>query len=151
LTFFPAVELTDRALRDGLIKAEDVEDVAEKGYRLYGGSLINGRSPEDLRWDVAYTMAVHGFPRWFVHRLLRSDLLPRHIYRFVSMMRLVCKAARVKARVVSRLRRNPDLLQQLWMNTNRKGATAELVVQPNYDSSPLSMPIDESRNAEARS
>lgn len=151
LTFFPAVALTDRALSDGHIKVEDVEDVAEKGYRLYGGSLINGRSPEDLRWDVAYTMAVHGFPRWFVHRLLRSELLPRHIYRFVNMMRFVCKAARVKARVINRLRRTPDLLQQLWMNTNRKGATAELVVQPNYDSSPLSMPIDESRNAEARS
>jgi hypothetical protein len=95
-------------------------------------------------------MAVHGFPRWFVHWLLRSDLLPRHIYRFVSFMRLVCSAARLKARAVSWLRRCPDLFQQLLMNTNRKGTKAELVVQPNFDSSPLSMPIDASRKAEAR-
>jgi hypothetical protein len=149
LTYFPAVELTERALRDGYITDADVEDVAEKGYRLYGGSLIDGRSTEDLRWDVAFTMAVHGFPRWFVYGLLRSDLLPRHIHRFVALMRRVCAAARLKGRAVNWLRRRPDLFQQLWMNTNRKGSTAELVVQPNFDNSPLSIPVEKPRTVSA--
>ena len=62
LTYFPGVDLTERALRDGYITADDVEDVAQKGYHLWGGALLPSRTPEELRWDVAYTMAVHGVP-----------------------------------------------------------------------------------------
>ena len=40
LTYFPGVDLTERALRDGFIGPDDVEDVAQKGYHLWGGSLM---------------------------------------------------------------------------------------------------------------
>ena len=81
LTYFPGVELTDRALRDGHIAPDEVEDVAEKGYVLWGGTLSPVRSLEALRWDVAYMMVVYRFPyrlvRWLVEMRLyrrRTDL-----------------------------------------------------------------------------
>ena len=43
LTYFPGVDLTERALRDGHIVPDDVEDVAQKGYHLWGGSLMGQR------------------------------------------------------------------------------------------------------------
>ena len=67
LTYFPGVDLTDRALRDGHIGPDDVEDVAQKGYHLWGGSLLAARArPSSSRWDIAYTMAVYRFPHWLV-------------------------------------------------------------------------------------
>jgi radical SAM superfamily enzyme YgiQ (UPF0313 family) len=99
LTYFPGVELTDRALRDGLIRPEHVEDEAEKGYELWAGTLSAARPPEDLRWDVAYMMAVYRFPNWIVHRLLDSRVLsPRHVHRAAGVMRTVRSAAAVKVR-----------------------------------------------------
>jgi radical SAM superfamily enzyme YgiQ (UPF0313 family) len=37
LTYFPGVDLTERALRDGHIGPDDVEDIAQKGYHVWGG------------------------------------------------------------------------------------------------------------------
>jgi anaerobic magnesium-protoporphyrin IX monomethyl ester cyclase len=99
LTYFPGVEMTDRALRDGLIGPADVEDEAEKGYDLWSGTLSSARTPEDLRWDVAYLMAVYRMPAWLVNRLLDSPALaPRHVHRAASVMRRVRSTSRVKAR-----------------------------------------------------
>lgn len=57
------------------------------------------RAVEDLRWDVACTMAVYRFPRWLVHRLLDSRALSApHVQRAADLMRRVRSAAQVKAR-----------------------------------------------------
>jgi anaerobic magnesium-protoporphyrin IX monomethyl ester cyclase len=99
LTYFPGVDLTDRALRDGFIRPEETEDEAEKGYELWAGTLSDVRTPEELRWDVAYMMAVYRFPKWLVHRLLDSRALsPRHVHQAARVMRRLRTAAAVKAR-----------------------------------------------------
>ena len=141
LTFFPGVALTARALQDGHITPDDVEDVAEKGYRLYGGSFVDGRAVEDLSWDVAYAMAVHGFPAALIHRLRRSRLMRDHIDKFVRLMRAVRVTARAKTRAMHSLRGQPDLFQQHWLNANREASAAELVIQPNFDNSPMTTPL----------
>jgi anaerobic magnesium-protoporphyrin IX monomethyl ester cyclase len=141
LTYFPGVGLTERALQDGFIRPEDVEDIAQKGYHLWGGSLVETRPLEDLCWDVAYSMAAHGFPFWFVDRLRRSDLLRRHIFRFVRLMRFVESAARKRARLTSRIRRRPDLFEQHVANANRDGAAIEPVVMPNHANAPFNTPV----------
>ncbi len=103
LTYFPGVELTTRALRDGHIKAEDVEHLAQKGYELWGGTLSPLRSIEDLRWDVAYMMAVYRFPRWLVEAMVRRPVFRRHIHRAAEGMRHLRTMAHWKARVAHRL------------------------------------------------
>jgi len=42
----------------------------QKGYSLWGGSLVDSGSPENLKWDIAYTMAVHGVPPSLIHGML---------------------------------------------------------------------------------
>ena len=84
-----SVDLTERALRDGLIQPDDVEDVAEKGYHAWGGALEDTRSREELRWDIAYAMAVHGFPRWLIGRLMASSALDQNIHRIARFLRRV--------------------------------------------------------------
>ena len=103
LTYFPGVERTTRALRDGHIKPEDVEHVAQKGYELWGGTLSPLRSIEDLRWDVAYMMAVYRFPRWLVEALVRRPVFRRHIHRAAEGMRHLRTIAHWKARVAHRV------------------------------------------------
>lgn len=145
LTYFPGVDLTERALRDGFIGPNDVEDVAEKGYHLWGGSLVDTRSPEDLKWDVAYTMAVHGLPRWVIFRLLDSALFKDHIYAFARLMRQVRAASRFKMRLTDALAGRPNLLRLYQENTNRDVARPRSVIQPNFDNSPFSQPLGEPR------
>jgi hypothetical protein len=141
LTYFPGVDLTERALRDGLIRPEDVEDVAQKGYHLWGGSLMAERTPQQLRWDVTYTMAVHGVPRTVLHWLLDHPLFMNRIYRFAQVARRLQAAGRWKGRVVDRLGGRPNVLQLLIDNTNRDRLSREdLTVQPNVDCSPLARP-----------
>ncbi len=113
LTYFPGVDLTERALKDGHIAADDVEDVAQKGYHFYGGALMNVRTPEQLRWDVAYTFAVHGVPRAVIHRLLDSMLFMRRIDMFAQMARALRATVRRKAHLVERLTGRPDVLDLL--------------------------------------
>jgi anaerobic magnesium-protoporphyrin IX monomethyl ester cyclase len=150
LTFFPGVELTDRALRDGLIRPEEVEDVAEKGYHLWGGSLTALRTPEQLRWDIAYALAVHGVPRGVIHRLLDSPLFPKHIQRFAQLARRVRALGQWRWRVTDRLSGRPNLLELLIDNTNRdRLAGDDLIIQPNIDSGPFKYPAARLRPAVA--
>lgn len=139
LTFFPGVDLTGRALRDGLITPEDIEDVAEKGYHLWGGSLMAARSPEQLRWDATYTMAVHGVPRAVIHWLLDHSFFMRHIDRFAQFARYLQELGRGKDRLVDRFKQRPNILQLLIDNTNRD-QVGDLTTQPNVDCSPLARP-----------
>jgi len=138
LTYFPGVDLTERALRDGFIGPDDVEDVAEKGYHLWGGALLPSRSSDELRWDVAYSLAVHGVPRALVTRLLDSPAFARNIRRFARLTRQLRATARWKTEMVDRIVGRPNLLRQYFENTNRDLASGEDLIQPNFDSSPLS-------------
>jgi radical SAM superfamily enzyme YgiQ (UPF0313 family) len=103
LTYFPGVDLTERALRDGHIGRDDIEDVAEKGYVLYGGTFSPLRTIDDLRWDVAYMMAVYRFPRRLVWWLVDSPLLTKHIQGAVRFMKRVRKLTQLRDRVIHRL------------------------------------------------
>jgi hypothetical protein len=141
LTYFPGVDLTNWALRDALISRDDVEDVAQKGYLLWGGTLVNTRSPENLKWDVAYTMAVHGIPKSAILRFVRSRSSLRHVYRAASMMRRLRDASRLKIRLTDQLRGRPNLLRQFQENTVRDHAPGSATIQPNFDNSPFSQPI----------
>ena len=74
-------------------------DSAEKGYELWSGTLSPVRPPQDLRWDVAYTMAVYRFPRGLVHKLLDSPLFARRVHLAAGFMRKLRSAAALKARI----------------------------------------------------
>jgi hypothetical protein len=141
LTYFPGVDLTERALCDGFIRPEDVEHVAEKGYHLWGGALLSNRSPDQLFWDVAYAMALHGFPRALIFRLMDSELLRKHVYQFARVMRRVRKLARWKSRIVDAVIGRPNLLYQYFADANRQERQIDAVIQPNFDNSPFSMPL----------
>lgn len=139
LTYFPGVDLTERALRDGYITATDVEDVAQKGYHLWGGALLPSRTTEELRWDVAYAMAVHGMPTTLIKRLLASPRYDRWLPRLAQLTRRGIDFARLKQRAVDALAGRPHLLWMYWANTNRDDAfPSGPDIQPNFDSSPLS-------------
>jgi Radical SAM superfamily len=137
LTYFPGVDLTNWALRDGLIQREDVEDIAQKGYQLYGISLVDSRSPEQLRWDVAFSMAVHGFPRQLIHRLLDSPSFTRNIYGWAAWMRRIRNLSRRKLAWTDYFRGRPNVALQFDRNINRDGSSGGDFLQPNIDNSPL--------------
>jgi radical SAM superfamily enzyme YgiQ (UPF0313 family) len=141
LTFFPGVDLTERALRDRHIRPDDVEDIAQKGYHYYGGALLDLRTPEQLRWDVAYTLAVHGVPRRVVHRLLDSPRFMRHLERFADAARGLRTVARWKDRMLGRLAGRPSLIALLIANVVRDQTFGEnLDIQPNFDFGPFAKP-----------
>lgn len=139
LTYFPGVDLTERALRDGYITRDDVEDRAEKGYHLWGGALTPMRSPDSLYWDVLYTMAAHGFPRWLVMRLTQGSFARRHVRQLARLMRRVSVLAGWKRRQIDRWIGRPNLLEQYFLNTNREDVPAEPVVHPNFGLAPLTL------------
>jgi len=141
LTYFPGVDLTERALRDGYISPDDVEDRAQKGYHLWGGALLSSRPVEALYWDVLYAMAVHGFPRSILLRSIEWPAFRTHIYWFARLMRRMRVAARVKSRIVDAILRRPNLLYQFWADANRHDTPVEVIVQPNLDNSPFSAPV----------
>jgi len=141
LTYFPGVDLTDRALRDGYITAEDVEDAAQKGYHLWGGSLMNERAPENLKWDIAYTMAVLGAPKGMILRTIHSRAFMPNIYRIAGAIRRVQELARWRTRVSDRRAGRLNLLQMYMENTVRDfGPGSATLVHPNFDNSPFSTP-----------
>lgn len=149
LTYFPGVDLTERALRDGHIAADDVEDVAQKGYHLWGGSLQDSRSRESLRWDVAYTMAVHGMPGEVIKRLLASPRFERWLPKLAQIIRQGREMARMKRRAVDRVVGRPNLLWMFWANSNRDEAfPSGTDLHANYDNSPLSLPMRHTTRAE---
>jgi hypothetical protein len=142
LTFFPGVELTDKALADGYIGNDDIEDVAQKGYHLWGGSLTDVRLPEQIKWDIAYTFAVHGVPKGVINRLLDSPLFVKHIRRFAQLARGLRAAGRWKSRVLGQITKQPDILQLIIDNTNRDQVSGEdMVIQPNMHNSPFNRPL----------
>lgn len=142
LTFFPGVELTDRSLADGHIVPDDIEDVAQKGYHLWGGSLTDVRLPDQLKWDIAYTFAVHGVPQPVISRLLDSPFFVKHIARFAQIARGLRAVGRWKSRVLGQLTKQPDILQLIIDNTNRDQVAGEdLVIQPNMHNSPFNRPL----------
>jgi radical SAM superfamily enzyme YgiQ (UPF0313 family) len=141
LTWFPGVDLTERALRDGHIRPEDVEDVAQKGYHLWGASLTASRTPEQLRWDIAYSLAVHGVPKAVVLGLTRSRLFRRNPPSFIRPTLAVQAFARRQLdRTLARTGR-PNLLRMYDENTNRDRHVDMTVMHPNFDSSPFTAPM----------
>jgi anaerobic magnesium-protoporphyrin IX monomethyl ester cyclase len=141
LTYFPGVDLTERALRDGHIVAADVEDVAQKGYHLWGGSLMDERSPENLKWDIAYTMAVLGVPKAAILRVIRSRAFLPNIRRIAGGIRRLQEVSRWRMRVQDRRARRPNLLQMYAENTVRDFSPGSAsIVHPNFDNSPFSTP-----------
>ena len=118
LTYFPGVDLTERALRDGYITTADVEDVAEKGYHLWGGALLPSRTAEELRWDVAYAMAVHGMPTGLIRRLHRARRATIAGCRSLAQLtRQGRELARLKTRTLDRIVGRPNLFWMFWANT----------------------------------
>lgn len=140
LTYFPGVDLTERALKDGLIRPEDVEDVAQKGYHLYGGHLLSSRTDEQLYWDVAFGMAVHGVPKSVILPLIETDYYRRNIRSLAQQVRRLRKVARMKGRFVDYLSGRPNLVHQFWADSNRAEVPLGTVLQPNIDNSPFSQP-----------
>jgi radical SAM superfamily enzyme YgiQ (UPF0313 family) len=142
LTYFPGVDLTERALRDGHITPADVEDVAQKGYHLWGGALLPSRTTAELRWDVAYAMAVHGVPTRMIRRLIASPRYEQWLPRLAQLTRQGRELARLKTRTVDRIVGRPNLLWIFWANTARDDAfPTGPNIQPNFDNSPLSAPL----------
>jgi anaerobic magnesium-protoporphyrin IX monomethyl ester cyclase len=140
LTYFPGVDLTQRALRDGLIQLDDMEHIAQKGYHLWGGHLMGSRTEDQLYWDVAFGMAVHGFPKAVILSLIETDMYRRNVRGFAHQMRRVRTVARLKGRLVDYFAGRPNLVHQFWADTNRGEVPAGVVQQPNFDSSPFSQP-----------
>jgi radical SAM superfamily enzyme YgiQ (UPF0313 family) len=141
LTYFPGVDLTERALKDGFIGREDVEDIAQKGYHLWGISLEMARAPEQLRWDIAYSMAVHGFPRALILRLVDSPAFTKNIHFFARIMRQVRELSRRKSRLLDRFAGRVNLPELFVINTNRDPTSPGDYTQPNFDNSPFSQPV----------
>jgi hypothetical protein len=102
---------------------------------------MSTRSPEQLRWDVAYTLAVHGVPRRVLFRLLDSPAYTRNIHRFAELARQVRRVSRWKIAIADRMSGRPNLLRQYFENTNRDAASGEDLIQPNFDASPFSQPM----------
>ena len=142
LTYFPGVDLTERALRDGHIAPDDVEDVAQKGYHLWGGSLHEpATAPRTCVWDVAYTMGALGFPKGVVLRMLRSRAFRGNVHRVAAAMRRLQEASRWKMRRQDERLGRPNLLAMYAENTVRDFSPGSLdVVHPNFDNSPFSAP-----------
>ncbi len=139
LTYFPGVDLTLRALRDGYIGPDDVEDVAQKGYHLWGGTLMSQRGPENLRWDIAYTMAALGVPKAVVMRVIHSKAFGPNVHRIAVVVRRLQEASRWRMRVQDRRAGRPNLLQMYAENTVRDFSPGSMsVVHPNFDNSPFS-------------
>jgi len=87
LGMFPGTKLTERALREGVIRLEDVECMSEKGYELFGGSLHLGREDKLLVWDVLYFLAKRGVPARTLLVLSRTKFFVQHIRTITKMLR----------------------------------------------------------------
>lgn len=145
LTYFPGVDLTERALRDGHITPDQVEDVAQKGYHIWGGALEEKRGEAELQWDVAYTMAARGIPRAVIGRLRRLPAYGQWIRPLARAMRRVNAIASTKNRLLDRWHGRPNLGWLFWANTNRDQANPSGPnIQPNIGSAPLAAPLGRS-------
>ncbi|MCK6556416.1 B12-binding domain-containing radical SAM protein [Candidatus Binatia bacterium] len=138
LAYFPGVDLTVRALRDGIIAPADVEHIAQRGYRYYGGHLMHSRTEEELYWDVAFGMAVHGFPKATILPLMRTAYYRQNLRFLAHQMRRVRTIAYAKTRVVDYLARRPNLAYQFWADGARVETPIEVAAAPAFEYSPAS-------------
>ena len=90
LQYFPGTVLTERALRDGKIRPEDVESVAQKGYELWCESLRLKQAPENMRWDALYFLAKKKrLSKPFLMKLANSKFFAKHIRGITRVLRLL--------------------------------------------------------------
>ena len=137
LTYFPKVDLTERALRDGFIRPEDVEHIAQKGYHVWGVALDGVRTADQLRWDIAYNMACRGVPSRWIASLLPSRFFNDRIPMFAALTRRIQLAGRARHRLRNKLLGRPDLVDQYTQNATRQIVPVEPIIQPNADHAPL--------------
>ena len=73
LIYFPGVEITQKALADGLITKEQIETTDKKAfYQMNFHFGWEGRKPEEGLYTALYQMSSKQFvPRWFVRMLSR--------------------------------------------------------------------------------
>lgn len=95
LTFFPGVELTRRAVRDGIIKDEFIECEEQKSMFRWSLELDTTRKPQDLFWDDLFFMTRYpGIPKALIKRLSRSRLFykrPKLIHPLVLLQKFFNK------------------------------------------------------------
>ncbi len=135
LTYFPGVDITERALAAGFITPDDVEDVAQKGYHLWGGALFAGRSPEALKWDIAYQLAIQRVPRPLIEALMRTRVFNRNLRRIADGI--------VKWGAMFRRLSGRTTLADDWAKNTVRDLSAGMStddIQPNVGSSPLRVP-----------
>ena len=89
LTHFPQTDLTCLLLERGLIRREDVEDIAQKSYERWSPSLDPRRDRENLFWDnLFYLASKRRVPKRLIRSLSRSHLLRRHPAPLTALLRL---------------------------------------------------------------
>jgi radical SAM superfamily enzyme YgiQ (UPF0313 family) len=78
LAYFPNTELTKRALADGIIKEEDVEDIAKKTIRQWHISSNYKRPKKDKFYISLVSLSGKAFvPRFIVRVLMQMRILEK--------------------------------------------------------------------------
>jgi anaerobic magnesium-protoporphyrin IX monomethyl ester cyclase len=100
LIWFPGVELTEWALRDGYITRDDVEDRSKKTMEQFVTTFkYKKRSNEDTFWIILYFMAARGiYSRGFIKFLSKQRWFKNQIwilkglYRWMNILNMFKKA-----------------------------------------------------------
>lgn len=108
MCYFPGTLLTERALEDGFISAEQVEGADRKGVDQFRMSLDRKREPGVLFWIVLIAMTRHAFvPRRLIAWCSRRRFLRRRPRVPAAIARWSLKAIVRARRLRARLRRTP--------------------------------------------
>lgn len=99
LIWFPKVELTEWALRDGYITRDDVEDKSKKTMEQFVSTIgWKKRSKENTFWVMLYFMAARGiYSKGFIKILSRQNWLInnlwllRFLFRWMNIVNLIKK------------------------------------------------------------
>jgi len=99
LIWFPGVELTQWALRDGHITRADVEDRAKKTMEQFVATFKwDKRTDEDTFWIMLYFMAARGiYARGFIKFLSKQRWMKKNIwlmkllYRWMNLLNMMKK------------------------------------------------------------
>lgn len=78
LIYFPHTELTEKALRDGVITETDVEDHRKKTFSHWRMRLELQERNEDRFFCTLYRLSSGVTPKWMVRAIGRSKLLKDH-------------------------------------------------------------------------
>lgn len=91
LIWFPGVELTEWALRDGHITRDDVEDRSKKTMEQFVATFKwDKRTDEDTFWIMLYFMAARGiYCRGFIHFLSKQTWIKKNIWILKFLYRLM--------------------------------------------------------------